>query len=406
MNVMLIAVALRPISLEWKLDPTAAGILGSYGYVGMFIGALSSGFIADRIGRKYTMIIMLLLGSVFTGLCGIASNYGTMALFRLIAGIGLGGTLPLPGVYMSEYPPARYRGRFVGVVETSWVYGVILSVFFGYVLIPQYGWRAAFNAAYIPLILLPFLIAYLPESLRFLEKKNKIGEIRKILGKYGLVERPETFEIKLAQYPKSDVRKIFSRDYLKRTMILWVLWAALVYTYHGIFIWLPSIYSARLGFTVMKSLFWVLVITLIQVPGYYSAALLLDKVGRKGVLSIYLAVSGAACLLLSTTRDVNMILLYSGIISFFNLGAWAGLYTYTPELYPTELRGTGSGAAASIGRLAGIAAPTVTGYLFAVSGGELLYAFLVFSLVHLIAAGVVAGFGEETKGRTLEEIAR
>ena len=404
MNVMLIAVALKPISVEWKLDPTAAGILGSYGYVGMFIGALSSGFIADRIGRKYTMIIMFLLGSIFTGLCGIAPNYEIMAIFRFIAGIGLGGTLPLPGVYMSEYPPARYRGRFVGIVETSWVYGAILSVFFGYIWIPQYGWRYAFNAAYLPLILIPFLIAYLPESVRFLEKKSKIGEIRKILTKYGLVERAEELEIKPAPAPKSDVRRLFARGYLRRTLILWMLWAALVYTYHGIFIWLPYIYATKLGFTIVKSLFWVLIITLIQVPGYYSAALLLDKAGRKSILSIYLLVAGIACMLLSTTRDINMILLYSGVISFFNLGAWAGLYTYTPELYPTELRGTGSGAAASIGRLAGIAAPTVTGFLFAVSGGELFYAFLVFALAHIAAGLVVAVFGEETKGRVLEEI--
>ncbi|RLF99937.1 MAG: MFS transporter [Candidatus Wolframiiraptor sp.] len=406
MNVMLIAVALRPIAQEWELDPTAAGVLGSYGYVGMFIGALSSGFIADRIGRKYTMMIMLFLGSLFTGLCGVAPNYEVMAAFRFIAGIGLGGTLPLPGVYMSEYPPARYRGRFVGVVETSWVYGAILSVFFGYILIPKYGWRAAFNAAYLPLILIPLLAVYLPESLRFLEKRGEVEVIKGIFTRYGLVEDVEKLEIRPTPPKKLGLRKLFTGNYLRRTLILWMLWAALVYTYHGIFIWLPYIYSTRLGFTIVKSLFWVLVITLVQVPGYYSAALLLDKVGRKGILAVYLVVAGVASLLLSTTRDINLILLYSGVISFFNLGAWAGLYTYTPELYPTELRGTGSGAAASIGRLAGIAAPSVTGYLFAVSGGELFYAFLVFALVHLVAGFVVASFGEETKGRTLEEIAR
>ena len=272
--------------------------------------------------------------------------------------------------------------------------------------IPQYGWRYAFNAAYLPLILVPFLVVYLPESVRFLEKKGEIGEIRKILTSYGLAERVEELEIKPAPASKSDVRKLFAPGYLRRTLILWTLWAALVYTYHGIFIWLPYIYATKLGFTIVKSLFWVLVITLVQVPGYYSAALLLDKAGRKSVLSIYLAVAGVACLLLSAARDISLILLYSGVISFFNLGAWAGLYAYTPELYPTELRGTGSGAAASIGRLAGIAAPTVTGFLFAISGGELLYAFIVFSLVHVIASAVVAVFGEETKGRTLEEISR
>ena len=406
MNVMLIAVALRSIAQEWGLDPTAAGMLSSYGYVGMFIGALSSGFIADRIGRKYTMMIMLFLGSLFTGLCGIASSYESMAVLRFIAGIGLGGALPLPGVYMSEYPPARYRGRFVGLVETSWVYGVILSVFFGYILIPQYGWRAAFNAAYIPLILIPILAAYLPESLRFLEKKSRIEEIKKIFARYDLVEDVEKLEIKPLAPRRMGLRKLFTGGYLKRTLILWLLWAALVYTYHGIFIWLPYIYSTRLGFTIVKSLFWVLIVTLIQVPGYYSAALLLDKAGRKSILAVYLTVAGIASLLLSTTQDINLVLLYSGVISFFNLGAWAGLYTYTPELYPTELRGTGSGAAASIGRIAGIAAPTITGYLFAVSGEELFYAFVVFALVHLVAGAVVAVFGEETKGKTLEELSR
>ena len=199
--------------------------------------------------------------------------------------------------------------------------------------------------------------------------------------------------------------RLFSGGYLKRTLILWMLWATLVYTYHGIFIWLPAIYVG-LGFTMVKSLEWVLIITLIQVPGYYSAALLLDRVGRKPILAFYLAIAGIACLLLSTAQAVSSILLYSCVISFFNLGAWAALYTYTPELYPTELRGTGAGTAASMGRLAGILAPYITGYLMEVSGGEIFYAFMVFALAHLLAGMVTGVFGEETKGRRLEEISR
>mgnify|MGYP000041112259 FL=1 len=405
MNVMLIAVALRGISVEWGLDRVAAGLLASFGYVGMFLGALSSGFIADRMGRKLTMVMMLLIGSLFTGLCGLAPSYEVMGVLRLIAGFGLGGTLPLPGVYMSEYPPARYRGRFVGVVETSWVYGAILSVIFGYVLIPQYGWRTAFNAAYIPLALIPFLLAYLPESIRFLERKRRVDEIKAIFKKLKLVEDVEKLELKPQPAPRMGLGRLFSGGYLKRTLILWMLWATLVYTYHGIFIWLPAIYVG-LGFTMVKSLEWVLIITLIQVPGYYSAALLLDRVGRKPILAFYLAIAGIACLLLSTAQAVSSILLYSCVISFFNLGAWAALYTYTPELYPTELRGTGAGTAASMGRLAGILAPYITGYLMEVSGGEIFYAFMVFALAHLLAGMVTGVFGEETKGRRLEEISR
>jgi putative MFS transporter len=406
MNVMLISVALPRISAEWSLDPPAAGLLASFGYVGMFLGALSSGFIADRIGRKPTMIVMILTGAMFTGLCGLAPSYEIMAAFRLIAGFGLGGTLPLPGVYMSEYPPARYRGRFVGIVETAWVYGAILSVVFGYIMIPEYGWRAAFNAAYIPLILIPFIAIQVPESIRFLERRGRIEEIKSIFRRYELVEDVEKLDLRPQPPQKVSIKRLISGEYLGRTLILWILWAALVYTYHGIFIWLPSIYADRLGFSIVKSLEWVLMVTLVQVPGYYSAALLLDKVGRKPILAFYLAVAGAASLLLSTTRDISMILIYSCVISFFNLGAWAGLYAYTPELYPTELRGTGSGAAASIGRAAGILAPYLTGYLMYISGGELFYAFLVFALVHLVAAAVTGAFGEEAKGRRLEEISR
>ena len=407
MNVMLIAVALPRISAEWGLDRAAAGLLASFGYIGMFLGALSSGFIADRIGRKLTMILMVAVGSLFTGLCGIAPDYPSMAALRLAAGFGLGGTLPLPGVYMSEYPPARYRGRFVGLVETSWVYGAILSVVFGYILIPEYGWRAAFNAAYMPLALIPPLAIHLPESIRFLERRNRLDEVKSILVRLGIIGKEEKIELKPSEAPKLGLGELFKGGYLRRTIILWMLWAALVYTYHGIFIWLPSIYaSPRFGFTIVKSLEWVLIVTLIQVPGYYSAALLLDKAGRKAILASYLIVAGVACLLLSTAQSITMILLYSCVISFFNLGAWAGLYTYTPELYPTELRGTGSGAAASIGRLAGILAPYLTGYLMQVSGGEIFYAFLVFAMVHLLAGAVVGALGEETKGRRLEEISK
>lgn len=406
MNVMLIGALLPSIVFEWRLSPTEAGILLSFGYLGMFFGAVLSGLISDRIGRKYTMIFMILIGSLFTGLCGVAWDYTSMAIFRTIAGFGLGGTLPIPAVYMSEYPPARYRGRFVGIVETAWVYGVILSIILARMIMPQIGWRSVFATAYAPLILIPILVYYAPESLRFLEKKNKIDEIKRILNKYKLVSDAEKTSIEVEKEDRVSPKTLFSERYLKRTIVLWILWAVLVYTYHGIFIWLPSIYATLFKYEIVRSLEWVLIITLVQVPGYYSAAFLLDKIGRKGVLVSYLIVAGVGCTLLAFTTQLEFILAYSGVVSFFNLGAWAGLYTYTPELYPTKLRGTGTGVAASIGRVAGILAPSVTGYLFEVSGGSLLPAFTVFASAHVVAAISTLVLGEETKGRILEEISR
>jgi putative MFS transporter len=177
----------------------------------------------------------------------------------------------------------------------------------------------------------------------------------------------------------------------------------LVYTYHGIFIWLPSIYAAELGFPEVKAIWFVLVVTLFQIPGYYSATFLLDRLGRKPVLIGYLALAGVCSYLLGFATNMTSILVWSCAISFFNLGAWAGLYTYTPELYPTRIRGSGSGTAASLGRFAGIFAPTVTPLLWVSAG--LWLPFVVFALAHGLAALSVAILGIETKGRVLEEIA-
>ncbi|MBC7099455.1 MFS transporter, partial [Candidatus Bipolaricaulota bacterium] len=204
---------------------------------------------------------------------------------------------------------------------------------------------------------------------------------------------------------RAALRELWSPALRRRTALLWIVWAVLVYTYHGIFVWLPTFYaSPPLNFTVVKSIQWVLIVTLAQVPGYYSAALLLDRVGRKPIALSYLAFAGLGSILLSFAADPNSILLWSIVISFFNLGAWSALYAYTPELYLTGIRGTGSGAAASIGRLAGVIAPTATPLLHAYGG--LAAAFTVFALMHFFGAVAVAVLGIETKGKILEEITK
>ena len=159
-----------------------------------------------------------------------------------------------------------------------------------------------------------------------------------------------------------------------------------------------------MNFTVVRSIQWVLIVTLAQVPGYYIAALLLDKVGRKGIATVFLASAGIGSLLISLATNTDSILLWSVVISFFNLGAWSALYAYTPELYPTRIRGTASGAAASVGRLAGVLAPTVTPLLYFYGG--LPVAFTAFALVHFIGSVTIAVLGIETRGKPLTEISK
>jgi putative MFS transporter len=411
MDVLLIAAVLTPIINEFGLrqQPLVSGLLLSAGYLGMFVGALTCGFLADRIGRRKTLLLTVSAMSIFTALNSLAPDPIVMALLRFLAGIGLGGALPQPGIYVSEYVPAKYRGRFLGLVETSWVYGALLSLGFPLFLFPKVGWRFTFLVALVPLFLIPIILARAPESPRYLELNGRAAEAVKLLKKHHLMPRNARLKLRRMVRRTVDVRaalkELWSFKFRKRTCMLWVSWAVLVYTYYGIFTWLPTFYAGPpLNFTVIRSIEWVLIVTLAQVPGYYSAALLLDRVGRKAVAVVYLAFAGLGSVLLSLAGAPTIILVWSAVISFFNLGAWSALYAYTPELYPTHVRGTGSGAAASMGRAAGVVAPIATPLLYVYGG--LPAAFAAFALVHFFGAITIILLGTETKGKLLIEISK
>ena len=159
------------------------------------------------------------------------------------------------------------------------------------------------------------------------------------------------------------------------------------------------------GYTVSKSFEYVLVMTLAQLPGYFSAAYLVERIGRKYTLAIYLAACAVCAYFFGQGESPTEVLIWGCLISFFNLGAWGVVYTYTPELYPTRIRAFGSGWAAAAGRFGGILAPTAVGYMITGAGG-FAKVFGMFTAVMLLVAAVVWLIGEETKGKALEEISK
>ena len=413
MNVLLISGILKRIGTELVLNQMQLSYLLSSGFVGMFMGAVLYGRLADIVGRKISLITAIVLHGIFTALCGTTHNYTLMLLYRFIAGIGLGGALPIPGVYVSEYIPARYRGTFVGLIETAWVWGTILSLIIPLLFLRTIDWEGVFLWGLLALVLIPFIIAFLPESIRYLEEKGRIEEALRVLKQYGLVKGGVKIEPSLVRR-KVHWSELIKGEYAKRTLLLTSLWFILVYTYYGVFLWLPKILSDR--YSLFSALLWSILIVLAQIPGYYSAAFLLDRLGRRKVLIYYLIGASIGSIVVGLadywevaiinigTYSIGLMLLLGFIlISFFNLGAWSGLYVYTPELYPTEYRGTGAGIAAAVGRIAGILSPIITGYL---QLGGLTLAYVVFFIAHLLGGLLVFLLGPETKGLILEEISK
>jgi putative MFS transporter len=248
-----------------------------------------------------------------------------------------------------------------------------------------------------------YLRRSIPESPRYLVTAGKLKEAKNVthwLEKEAGVQPVELEGDPQTRTEKTRISKLWTGKFKRRTLMLWILWFAMVYSYYGIFTWLPSLLVAG-GHELVKSFEYVLFITLAQIPGYFSAALLVDRVGRKWTLAPYLFGCAIAAYLFGRATTPAEIVFYGCLISFFNLGAWGVVYTYTPELYPTSMRGTGAGTAAAIGRTGGIIAPIIVGWLL--HYGQAMV-FAQFAIVVLAGAFAVAILGEETRQKSLEAI--
>lgn len=407
MDTGLIAFILPVLAKEWGLAPGQMGLIGSIGLIGMALGAVVSGTIADHIGRKKVFTITVLLYSIASAFCALSWNYQSLLVFRFLVGFGLGGELPVAATLVSEYAPSRVRGRFIVLLESFWGLGWIAAACIAYFFIPLYGWRMAFLIGALPALYVCLIRMHMPESVRYLLAHGRVGEARRIV-----VSLERQLHVPVAPFvseketvpvvAKASSRELWKKPFASRTIMLWLVWFGINFSYYGIFMWLPSLVFQQ-GFTVVKTFEYVLIMTLAQLPGYYCAAWLVDKIGRKYTLSAFLLFSGVASYFFGHASTAAALMMWGSVMSFFNLGAWGVLYTYTPEQYPTAIRALGSGWAAGFGRFGGMAAPMMVGALLARSFG-FASVFYMFALVFAAVAVIVMSLGVESKQKDLESI--
>lgn len=378
LDVGMLSFIIVALQKEWSLTTQQVGWIGSVNSIGMAIGALVFGAMADRVGRKNVFIITLLLFSVGSGLSAITTSLALFLLLRLLIGMGLGGELPVASTLVSESVSADKRGRVVVLLESFWAAGWLIAALISYFIIPVYGWRIALLLSAIPALYALYLRLNLPDSPRYTALERK--------------QRPSILQ---------NMKSVWAKEYAKQTLVLWVLWFCVVFSYYGMFLWLPSVMVMK-GFSMIKSFEYVLIMTLAQLPGYFTAAWFIEKYGRKFVLVTYLIGTAVSAYFFGTAEELPLLLTSGIMLSFFNLGAWGGLYAYTPEQYPTSIRGTGSGMAAAAGRVGGILGPLLVGYLVA-AGKDISIIFTIFTIAIVVGAAVVLFFGKETKNTVLKD---
>ena len=408
MDTGLISFVLPVLAKEWNLTTSQMGMIGSVGLIGMAFGAVIAGSIADKIGRKAVFSLTLLLYSIATGLCALSWNFESLLVFRFFVGFGLGGELPVAATLVSEYAPTKVRGRFIVLLESFWGVGWIVAACIAYWFIPLYGWHWAFIIGAMPALYVFVIRIGMPESVRYLLSKGRTEEAEAIVAQLeeraGIKAAHHEIEdkTKVLEEVKPSLAAIWSGRFARRTAMLWIAWFGIVFTYYGIFTWLPSLVYNQ-GFTFIKTFEYVFIMTLAQLPGYFTAAWLVEIIGRKYTLSLFLLMTGVASCFFGQSTTVNAIVTWGCVMSFFNLGAWGVIYTYTPELYPTSIRAFGSGWAAGIGRMGGMLAPAMVGVILE-RGMKMEAVFYMFTVVLVFVSFMIILLGIETKQKNLENI--
>lgn len=403
MDVGLISFVLAALKVQWDLTNGEMSWIASIGFVGMAIGASLGGLLADKIGRRQVFALTLLIYGLATGASALAGSVAVLLVFRFLVGLGLGAELPVASTLVSEYAPARIRGRLVVILEAFWAVGWVLAALIGYFVVPlsDNGWRWALAIGAVPAFYSIVVRLGLPESVRFLERKGRTEEAESAVREF-----EEASDVAPVESPPVEPvaspgpGALWGRGMRRRTAAIWLAWFFINFAYYGAFIWLPSILVAD-GFSLVKSFGFTLLITLAQLPGYALAAFLIEKWGRRPTLASFLAGSAVAAGLFAFAGGETSILIAGMLLSFFNLGAWGALYAVTPEIYPTILRGTGTGWAAGFGRIASIIAPLLMPAMLAAGGREL--AFIIFG-VAFVAAMLAALNLPELRGQPLTEV--
>jgi MFS transporter, AAHS family, benzoate transport protein len=367
-DLVVLGVVLPPMLDDgvWGLTPVTASLITSAGLVGVMIGAIVIGTVTDIIGRRRTMLFTVIGFSVLTLLCAVAPDPWTFGMLRVLAGLGLGGVLPVAIALVNEHAHVGKGSSATTVLMTGYHVGAVLTALLGIVVIPALGWRAMFVIGALPaLVLVPLIIRFLPESEAFLREKS--GERH------------------------NPVSILFSGGYLRATIAFWVSSFMGLLLVYGLNTWLPRIMQTA-GYELGAALALLLVLNVGAILGLLVAGQVANRVGtRPAVLAWFTA---AALFLAVLSIRLPGIGVYIGVLlaGVFVFSAQVLVYAYVSQLYPAAARGTAIGAASGVGRLGAILGPMIGGVLLS-AGIAYPWGFYVFAVVAAIGAVAVAAVG-------------
>jgi putative MFS transporter len=412
MDLLAISFAVPAIVGPWHLSPQQIGMIISAAFAGQLIGALVAGWAAEMFGRLRTVVIATALFSVMSLVCAFAWDAQSLAVFRFIQGIGLGGEIPVATTYIIELAREKGRGRFYILYELVFVFGLVIAGLLGSIMVPRLGWQSMFYLGAAPALLAAVLMWLLPESPRWLASQGRIAEADEIVSRIeqdikasGKTLPPvQTTAVAgtLAAAPNRRWFEMLDKAYRPRTLGVWAMWFCCFSTIYGLNSWVPTLYRTNFNLSLQQSLNYGFIVQLCGIVGAALCAFTIDKIGRRVCFASALFGGGVTLLILAAlgADSATALLVFVSIGSFFMSAVAIGLNLYTAEIYPTRIRAFASAIGTAWQRVAAATGPNVVAYLL--TGSGLTAVFSYFGVIAVIGAAIAAGYTVETKEQPLE----
>ncbi|WP_338759638.1 MFS transporter [Massilia sp. METH4] len=359
-------IALPSIMKEMGITAQNAGFMVSSALFGMMFGAIFLGTIADRIGRRNAIAICIALFSVFTAAAGMTNDPYVFSAMRFLAGLGIGGVMPNVVAQMTEYSPRKIRATLVTLMFSGYAVGGMLAALLGKGMIEAWGWQSVFLAAGVPVILIPFILKFLPESTPFLVRKGRLDEVNEIVSRIEpsfSSRHGDTYMLSSADRASgAPISKLFQDGRGFSTVMFWIAFFMCLFMVYALSSWLAKL-MAGAGYSLGSALTFVLVLNFGAVIGAVGGGWLADRFHIKYVLVAMYALAAVSITLLGFPVSTPVLFVLVGLAGASTIGTQIVTYAYAGQFYPAAVRATGIGWASGVGRSGAILAPIVIGTL-------------------------------------------
>lgn len=377
-DVTLFALVLPAIRADLGLSTAAGGALGSVALLAAAAGGVAFGWFADRYGRTRALMLSVVLYSVFTAACGLATTFAQFVVFRILLGIGMGGEWASGATLVSETWSAEHRGKALALMQSAWAIGYALAAAVNSVVQPSFGWRAV------------FLVGILPAFLTIWVRRH--------------VREPEIWQRARQDRPRRPtLRRLFDPDLAPLTIALTIMNACTLFGWWSFNLWLPSylqepVARGGIGLQMLSSSAMIVVMQVGMWFGYVTFGFVSDRIGRKRTYVGYLIAAALLLFVYVSVRAPLILLVLGPFVAFFATGYFSGFGAVTAEIFPTAIRGTAQGFTYNMGRVVSAAAPFTVGTLAHTHG---FGPALSISSLAFLAAACMWVWIPETRGRQL-----